>query len=130
MWTEVGRFGGYQSVEGFIRDPQSGNLISNTQMPMLLAYGMEPLSDRLSSAGLRIAAGRLLRGSVDSKADTKSDPKVATPPSAETIEQVLALIHVAVEACLTDARSWEVVALAAKSGAMTTQQKSNGRRTF
>ena len=123
MWTEVGRFGGYQSVEGFIRDPQSGNLISNTQMPMLLAYGMEPLSDRLSSAGLRIAAGRLLRGSVDSKADTKSDPKVATPPSAETIEQVLALIHVAVEACLTDARSWEVVALAAKSGAMTTQQK-------
>ena len=119
MWIEVGRYGGYQSVEGFIRDPQTGNLISNTQMPMLLTYGMEPLSDRLSSAGLRIAAGRLLRGSVDSKAD----PKVATPPSAETIEQVLALIHVAVEACLTDARSWEVVALAAKSGAMTTQQK-------
>ena len=119
MWIEVGRYGGYQSVEGFIRDPQTGNLISNTQMPMLLTYGMESLSDRLSSAGLRIAAGRLLRGSVDSKAD----PKVATPPSAETIEQVLALIHVAVEACLTDARSWEVVALAAKSGAMTTQQK-------
>ena len=119
MWIEVGRYGGYQSVEGFIRDPQTGNLISNTQMPMLLTYGMEPLSDRLSSAGLRIAASRLLRGSVDSKAD----PKVATPPSAETIEQVLALIHVAVEACLTDARSWEVVALAAKSGAMTTQQK-------
>ena len=119
MWIEVGRYGGYQSVEGFIRDPQTGNLISNTQMPMLLTYGMEPLSDRLTSAGLRIAAGRLLRGSVDSKAD----PKVATPPSAETIEQVLALIHVAVEACLTDARSWEVVALAAKSGAMTTQQK-------
>ena len=119
MWIEVGRYGGYQSVEGFIRDPQTGNLISNTQMPMLLTYGMESLSDRLLSAGLRIAAGRLLRGSVDSKAD----PKVATPPSAETIEQVLALIHVAVEACLTDARSWEVVALAAKSGAMTTQQK-------
>ena len=119
MWIEVGRYGGYQSVEGFIRDPQTGNLVSNTQMPMLLTYGMESLSDRLSSAGLRIAAGRLLRGSVDSKAD----PKVATPPSAETIEQVLALIHVAVEACLTDARSWEVVALAAKSGAMTTQQK-------
>jgi len=68
---------------------------------------------------LRIAAGRLLRGSVDPKVD----PKVATPPSAETITQVLALIHVAVEACVTDARSWEVVALAAKSGAMTTQQK-------
>ncbi len=119
MWIEVGRYGGYQSVEGFIRDPQTGNLISNTQMPMLLTYGMEPVSDRLSSAGLRIAAGRLLRGSVDPKVD----PKVATPPSAETITQVLALIHVAVEACVTDARSWEVVALAAKSGAMTTQQK-------
>ena len=123
IWIEVGRYGGYQSVEGFIRDPQTGNLISNTQMPMLLTYGMEPVSDRLSSAGLRIAAGRLLRGSVDSKADPKADPKAATPPSAETISQVLALIHVAVEACVTDARSWEVVALAARSGAMTTEQK-------
>ncbi len=115
MWIEVGRYGGYQRVEGFIRDPQSGSLISNTQMPMLLNYGMEPLSDRLSSAALRIAAGRLLR--------LNSDPKGTTPPSTETIEQVLSLIHVAVEACLTDVRSWEVVALAAKSGAMTTQQK-------
>ncbi len=121
MWTEVGRFGGYQSVEGFIRDPQTGNKISNTQMPMLVKYGLEPLSDRLVSAGLRIAAGRLLRMSPFT--DPKPNPNVATPPSAETIEQVLALIHVSVEACLTDVRSWEVVTLAAKSGAMTTQQK-------
>ena len=121
MWTEVGRFGGYQSVEGFIRDPQTGNKISNTQMPMLVKYGLEPLFDRLISAGLRIAAGRLLR--MSPVTDQKPNPNVATPPSAETIEQVLALIHVAVEACLTDSRSWEVVALAARSGAMTTQQK-------
>ena len=121
MWTEVGRFGGYQSVEGFIRDPQTGNKISNTQMPMLVKYGLEPLFDRLISAGLRIAAGRLLR--MSPVTDQKPNPNVATPPSAETIEQVLALIHVSVEACLTDVRSWEVVTLAAKSGAMTTQQK-------
>lgn len=122
-WEEVGRFGGYQSVEGFIRDPQTGNQISNTQMPMLVKYGLEPLSDRLSAAALRIAAGRLLRSASAANGAASTDPKVATLTPGETIEQVLALIHVAVEACLTDARSWEVIGRAAASGAMTTEQK-------
>ena len=36
---------------------------------------------------------------------------------------MLALVHVAVEACVTDARSWEIIGRAAASGAMTTEQK-------
>ncbi len=125
VWDEVGRFGGYQSVEGFIRDPQTGNQISNTQMPMLVKYGLEPLSDRLSAAALRIAAGRLLQAStLATKGVATPDSKPTSPAtSADTISQVLALVHVAVEACVTDARSWEIIGRAAASGAMTTEQK-------
>lgn len=122
-WDEIGRFGGYQSVEGFIRDPQTGSQISSTQMPMVLNYGLEPIEDRLISAALRIAASRLLQPIQGSTGGSPSNANAVSSVSAETIEKVLALTHVAVKACLTDARSWELIGRAAGSGAMSTEQK-------
>ncbi|MSR70157.1 MAG: hypothetical protein EXS17_07420 [Phycisphaerales bacterium] len=117
QWDEVGRFGGYQSVEGFIRDPQSGEQLSNTQMPMLVEYGLEPVEDRLASTALRIAAEKLLT-------PTAATPQApATQITAAAVEQALALTRVAVQSCLTDARAWELVGRAAATGAMTTEQK-------
>jgi len=150
-WEEVGRFGGYQSVEGFVRDPQTGQQISNTKMPMLVQYGLEPAVDRASATALRIAAGRLLvsikkgtaasvqppaqppaqpsaqppaQPSVQPPAQPLAQPPAQPPAPAHTIEQVLALARIAVQACLTDARSWEIVAHAAERGAMTSEQKT------
>ncbi len=133
-WDEVGRFGGYQSVEGFIRDPQSGAQLSNTQMPMLVEYGLEPAEDRLASTALRIAAEKLLTPAPKASAAAPSSAPAPTAPAAAppaapapidaaAVEQALTLTRVAVQACLTDARAWELVGLAAATGAMTTEQK-------
>ncbi|MSR28592.1 MAG: hypothetical protein EXS03_03325 [Phycisphaerales bacterium] len=112
QWTETGRFGAYQGVEGLTRDPQTQRQVSNTQMPMLVQYGIEPSGDRAYAAALRIAARKLC-----------GDPKAKTPPAPQAIAQALELAGLAVRACITDPRSWSVVALAAQSGAMTTEQK-------
>ncbi len=124
QWDEVGRFGGYQSVEGFIRDPQSGQQLSNTQMPMLVEYGLEPLADRTAATALRIAAEKLLTP-VATTPPTTTTP--TTPPptkvSPEAVDQALALVRIAVHACLTDTRAWELVGRAAATGGMTTEQK-------
>lgn len=112
QWAEIGRFGTYQAVEGMIRDPQTMRQVSNTQMPMLVQYGIEPASDRGYAAALRISARRLL-GASGSK----------VPVTAETVKQVLELTRLAVRACATDPRSWALVAAAADTGAMTTEQK-------
>ena len=112
QWMETGRFGTYQAVEGMTRDPQTMRTVSNTQMPMLVQYGIEPASDRAYAAALRIAARRLL-----------GDPAAKTPPAADAVGKALDLTLLAVRACLTDPRSWGLVAAAADTGAMTTQQK-------
>ncbi len=122
QWHEVGRFGGYASVEGFIRDPQSGRQLSNTQMPMLIEYGLEPVDDRLASAALRIAAAKVLTATVNPKSDSEQSAAQAAP-RPDAVEQALALTRVAVQACLTDARAWDLVGRAAATGSMTTEQK-------
>ncbi len=126
-WDEVGRFGGYQSVEGFIRDPQSGSQLSNTQMPMLVEYGLEPVEDRLASTALRIAAEKLLTPVAPQSSAAPPTPPNTSAPSAPidavAVEQALTLTRVAVQACLTDARAWKLVGRAAATGAMTTEQK-------
>lgn len=121
-WDEVGRYGGYQSVEGFIRDPQTGAQLSSTVMPMLVRYGSEPQEARLASAALRIAAGHML-DTVTSVGTTAALTTDAAPQNEQRMESLLSLIHVAVQCCLTDARSWEVIGRAAASGAMTQEQK-------
>lgn len=125
-WDEVGRFGGYQSVEGFIRDPQSGAQLSNTQMPMLVEYGLEPAEDRLASTALRIAAEKLLTPAPSASPATPSGtptPSPSAPIDSAAVAQALTLTRVAVQACLTDARAWKLVERAAATGAMTTEQK-------
>ncbi len=121
-WDEIGRYGGYQSIEGFIRDPQTGDQVSSTQMPMLLHYGLEPVGDRLRAAALRIAARHLLAPPV-SVTPNAGDPKPVPTPLVQRVEQALALVRGAVDACLTDVRSWELVGRAAATGAMTLEQK-------
>jgi hypothetical protein len=110
-WAETGRFGAYQGVEGMIRDPQSLQGVSNTQMPMLVQFGIEPAQDRAYAAALRIAARRLL-----------GDPKSVTAADPLTVSHALDLTRLAVRACVTDPRSWALVPLAARTGAMTTDQ--------
>ena len=134
-WQETGRFGGYASVEGFIQDPQTGLQVSNTQMPMLVRYGAEPEAARLASAALRIAAAKLIgnRTVPPTGAATSPAPDAATSPAPDAaapspsrdqgVDSALALLRIAVQACMTDARSWELIGRAAASGAMTREQK-------
>ena len=112
-WSETGRFGSYQAVEGLIRDPQTMRGVSNTQMPMLVQYGIESAEDREFAASLRIAARKVL-----------GNPAAKVAPTPELVTKSLELTRLAVRACLTDPRSWALVGAAAKSGAMTTEQKS------
>lgn len=118
-----GRYDAYKWIKGNIREPRSGETVSDAEVGMTAALAATPADRREASAALVDASMRLL---ADWKPPT-DEPGAGDARSAKRTgkpEEALALLEAAVNLSPGNVRAWRAMTAVAHTGKMTNEQKA------